>query len=161
MGDVVNGQAQVVGAAFEMKSLRFFQELSSHLSLKLQNFLQWHDPNRKQVTGLYHFHQLSHPMSVSSRRLPATLLTCAIGDLHFCSLEALQLKPLPVCMWLGPTDHQLCFSNHTVGGKFITECTSRWTRRLFIHIQENNHKNPKWKKKQTNRKKEKNRWKYK
>lgn len=69
MGDVVNRQAQVVGAAFKMKSLGFFQELSSHLSLKLQNFLRWHAQTtsrlarRTSMTESHLFHRLAHPRS--------------------------------------------------------------------------------------------------
>lgn len=40
VGDIMNGQAEIVGASLEMQILWFFQQLTTHLPFQLQHFLR-------------------------------------------------------------------------------------------------------------------------
>lgn len=49
MGNVMNGETEVMGASLEMQSFRLFQKLPTHLLLKLEDLLQYWDKKKKVV----------------------------------------------------------------------------------------------------------------
>lgn len=50
MGNVMNGQAEVVGASLKMQSFGFLQKLPAHLPLELEDLLQYCDNKKKVVS---------------------------------------------------------------------------------------------------------------
>lgn len=53
VGNVMNGQAEVVGASLKMQSFGLLQKLATHLPLELEDLLQYCDKKKKVVR----FHQ--------------------------------------------------------------------------------------------------------
>lgn len=53
VGNVMNGQAEVVGASLKIQSFGLLQKLPAHLPLKLEDLLQYYDKRKKVVR----FHQ--------------------------------------------------------------------------------------------------------
>lgn len=53
VGNVMNGQAEVVGASLKMQSFGFLQKLPTHLLLQLEDLLQYGD-NKKKAVRFHH-----------------------------------------------------------------------------------------------------------
>lgn len=49
VGDVMNGQAEIMGASLKMQSFGFLQKLPTHLPLQLEDLLQDSENKKKAV----------------------------------------------------------------------------------------------------------------
>lgn len=52
VGNVMNGQAEVVGASLKMQSFGFLQKLPTHLPLQLEDLL-WYGDNKKKAVRFH------------------------------------------------------------------------------------------------------------